>query len=190
LTGTGKTVSYLVRTREGDALFGPWLSDPKTWATSAMMLRVAVHGLAGLWRQDTDRIKAGEQLEECPYALVGTPVMMLAGMALETLAKGAIAGQCGAEWKGVLPRELRTHNVAELLERAGIVLSADERELVERLEVLIEWFGRYPVPTNPQKGMRFGVPARIEDLDVFSGLYTRVAALLTPHETVRNGEQP
>jgi hypothetical protein len=63
-----------------------------------MMLRVAVQGLSELWRRDTDRLKAAEPAE-CPYTLVGLPVMMLAGMALETLAKAVIVRQRGADWK-------------------------------------------------------------------------------------------
>lgn len=89
LPDAGKATSYLVRTKKGDALFGPWLSDPNQWATRAMMLRVAVHGLAELWQRDIDRLKA-EEAWQCPYALVGVPAMMLAGMAIETIAKAAI----------------------------------------------------------------------------------------------------
>jgi hypothetical protein len=37
--------------------------------------------------------------------------------------------------------------------------------------------------------MTFGVPARIEDLDVFSDRYSRVAALLRPEEAGRDEEQ-
>jgi hypothetical protein len=73
------------------------------------------------------------------------------------------------------------HAVAQLLDEAGVVLSANERELAQRLEVLVTWFGKYAVPKKP-KDMRFGVPARIEDLEVFSAIYSRVAALLTQEE--------
>lgn len=172
---------YLVRTREGEALFSPWLLDPKTWTARATMLRVAAHGLAELWWRDNDRVKAGESPAGSPYVLVGLPAMMLAGMALETLAKAVIVQQRGAAWKGKFPDEMGNHAVAQLLEEAGVVLSADERELAQRLEVLVTWFGKYPVPKKP-KDMVFGVPARIEDLEVFSAIYSRVAALLTQEE--------
>lgn len=176
---------YLVRTREGEALFGPWLSDPKAWATRADMLRIAAHGLAELWRQDWERLEGGQPPAECPYILASLPVLMLAGMALETLAKAVIVRQCGAEWKGRFPRKiLGTHAVAPLLDRAGVALTADERELAERMEDLVTWFGKYPVPKRPED-MKFGVPARLEDLEVFSRIYSRVAALLGPEPDQR-----
>ena len=175
---------YLVRTREGEALFGPRLSDPKAWAARAEMLCVAAHGLAELWRQDWDGLEGGRPPAECPYILASWPVLMLAGMALETLAKAVIVRQCGAEWKGRFPRNLGTHAVARLLDRAGVALTADERELAERMTDLVTWFGKYPVPKNPGD-MKFGVPARLEDLEVFSRMYSRVAALLGPEPDQR-----
>ncbi len=178
---------YLVWTREGEALFGPWLSDPKAWAARAEMLRIAAHGLAELCRRDEEHVRAGQSPAGCLYIFASLPALMLAGMALETLAKAAIVRQRGATWKGCFPREMSNHAIPRLLDLAGVALSAEERELAERLEVLVKWFGRYPVPKKP-KDMRFGLAARIEDFEVFSGIYSRVAAVLTQME-IRDDEQ-
>ncbi len=163
---------YLMWTKEGEALFDPWSKDPNAWVTRAEMLRIAAAGLTTLWQRDSERITAGEKLADCPYVLASTSALMLAGMALETLTKGVIVRQ-----RGMLPDAMRSHALARLLETTGTALNWEEAELVERLEILIRWFGRYPVPKKPEE-MRFGAPARQEDLEVFSRIYSCVSALL------------
>jgi hypothetical protein len=81
--------------------------------------------------------------------------MMLAGLAIENLCKGHLAGRLSPKERedleaGVLPKSLKNHEILELVAGTGMTLSDIEKEkdLVKRIEKAIWWRGRYPSPTS------------------------------------------
>jgi len=77
---------------------------------------------------------------------------MLAGLAIENLCKGHIASHLQPAEKAILdegklpPRLDQQHRIIRLLSETGISLSADENELLTRMQDSIQWLGRYPAP--------------------------------------------
>lgn len=78
--------------------------------------------------------------------------MVLIAYALENLCKGYIVDNLprsvreNIRSKGVLPKELDSHDLVKLVERTGLVPDPQEEELLRRLERACIWYGRYPVP--------------------------------------------
>jgi hypothetical protein len=77
--------------------------------------------------------------------------LMLAGLALEALAKGVLvadgrltvyATSEKLDFKWGMPE----HLTPEMLTSAGIELTDEEREMVIRLAMFVRWAGRYPAP--------------------------------------------
>lgn len=70
--------------------------------------------------------------------------IMLGALAIENLLKAIRIKQigCARDERGAFT--LKTHDLIELAEDAGLVLSADEERLLERLEQYQLWAGRYP----------------------------------------------
>jgi len=171
-------VKYFFWTKAGEALFATQLADPQAWVGRARMLRTSAIGLGELWRRDSERLTSGGRFCDCPYVLSCLTVLMLNGIALESLAKAIIADKNRATWGDIwkLPNLIKSHKLISLLLKAGVSLSDEERELAKRMTDLYE-LARYPVPQTPA-GMRFGVPARLEDLEVISAMYARVEALV------------
>jgi hypothetical protein len=74
------------------------------------------------------------------------PGQMLYAFAIENALKGlAFVKHPNYANQSRLSRKLSTHNLTELAAEAGIVLTAEERPLLEKLSQLAEWAGRYPV---------------------------------------------
>ncbi len=172
---------YLVWTKAAEGLFEGQMANPKAWRLSAQILRLSAIALEERWQQDQERLsREGSRLTltDCPYVLACLTASMLNGMALECLAKSIIASKHRTS-----PRAFRDnmsrhrHRLVSLLRAAGIILSDEERELAERLTTLVEWMGRYPASWKPQD-MRVGLPARIEDIPLFSAMYSRIEGLL------------
>ncbi len=65
---------------------------------------------------------------------------MLCGLSLELLYKAIIVSTGDSAPKG--------HNLSQLAQRAGIVVSKEDRGLLEILTEYIVWAGRYPVPQD------------------------------------------
>jgi hypothetical protein len=75
--------------------------------------------------------------------------MLLAGLAIENLAKARIVSSHPSPTKADrLEKDLKSHDLINLVERAGITPSEDESYLLERLEVFVTWAGRYPISST------------------------------------------
>lgn len=82
--------------------------------------------------------------------------MMLAGFAIENLCKGYLAGRLSHEERenvraGVLPKSLKDHNILNLLEQTGMLLSDTEKYLLRRITEAVVWRGRYPSATSHER---------------------------------------
>jgi hypothetical protein len=86
--------------------------------------------------------------------------MMLAGLAIENLCKGHLAGRLSLKERedveaGVFPKSLKTHEILDLVARTGMTLSEREKDLVKRIHKAIWWRGRYPSPTSHEEIVPF-----------------------------------
>jgi hypothetical protein len=78
------------------------------------------------------------------------PILLLYGLALETLLKGVLIAQgTPATRRGRLNRDLRTHNLVKLWKEAGLAIDTDQETLLSALAWIIETGGRYPMGLHP-----------------------------------------
>jgi hypothetical protein len=102
----------------------------------------------GLYYSDIRRLRRGRRHGRgLKYMALGESALMLWGFALENLAKSIVIHREQAS----LPTDrlapaLSKHKTLELLLRSGIPLTTREAQLVKRLEMAVNWSGRYPVP--------------------------------------------
>lgn len=101
---------------------------------------------------------------------------MLAGLALENLAKGVVVGD---EPSRVGVDRLRDwgaqgHDLVWLFEKAHVVLTDAETELVLQLNSMVEWSGRYPVPMRWKDYEGTGAMKQT-DFETFDGLFSRIS---------------
>jgi len=103
---------------------------------------------------------------------------MLAGLAIENLAKGLwILENAERVISGRLPPELKSHErTIELLRGAKAPLTASERAFLRKLKELVVWEGRYPVPTKVEK-LTQNIFEHGE-FEQFTKLFDRLKALL------------
>lgn len=93
------------------------------------------------------------------------PMMVLYAVAAENLLKAVLVAQGSPPVvNGKLAGAFKHHRLTQHAENAGLKLSADERNLLERLGDLVE-AGRYPVATAPGKNpgaWRFDYPGDVQ----------------------------
>ncbi|MDP9186874.1 MAG: hypothetical protein M3O72_05915 [Verrucomicrobiota bacterium] len=86
--------------------------------------------------------------------------LMLAGLVIENLCKGHLVAELrpherSRDWEklkgGRLPESLKSHAVLALVKETGMKVSDPESYLLKRIEAIIDWRGRYPIPTSHQK---------------------------------------
>lgn len=94
-------------------------------------------------------------MQSTQHAVVGDAVpplllpaaVLLAALAVENYLKGNLVLQEGAlTASGHFAH--KTHKLLDLAERTKLSPTAAELDLLERLEVNLEWAGRYPIPLN------------------------------------------
>jgi hypothetical protein len=114
------------------------------------------------------------------HLFTGHVFFLLAGLAIENLAKGLLVQRGGVKTISTkLAGDLKTHGIRSLLKRLKISLSPEEEKLVNRLEHAIIWAGRYPVPIDAAKMLGTGTLTRATDGDEFTTFYERLSALLS-----------
>ena len=148
--------------------------DLRSWRRNANWLKASADVVFKLWSDEMIRPFDNPTGPEIVPAEVGFVAMMLAGLALENLAKALVIRRegLGAASSGRLPAYLEKHGIRVYLSRGKFKLSMEDRELVERLERFVMWAGRYPVPKNVQG---YGeVHVGDSDIQRFRDLYARL----------------
>jgi len=128
---------------------------------------------------------------------------MLAGFAIENLAKGLIieGRSFSPTERDRLVKELTSHDLLRLLDDAGVALTEDETYLVERLETFLVWAGRYPIPltvedslprTHPRGGWGPLTNFTGTDVDAIEALVARLnpSQMSTDEGAEHQGIQP
>lgn len=145
-TGTPVAGSSAASPRSDDPAF--WLAwveagarDPCAWLESADALKRAADLLASTYQAEMQQaFLHGPPDPARARSRLGPVYLMLAGFAVENLAKGIIVTRTPTE------PPPSTHLDALLVSRAGITLVDGEPELVRRLGLFLTALGRYPVP--------------------------------------------
>jgi hypothetical protein len=141
--------------------------EPVRWRASAKTLWRAARAVERTHLDDVrnDRVGASTLLtherrlmhvifrrSHRPPPMPVAPVyLMLAGLALEALAKGVLVADGRVEIHGNGGKlEFRwgmsEHLTPQMLTASGIALNASERATIDRLAMFVRWAGRYPAP--------------------------------------------
>lgn len=131
-------------------IFSTALSSASSWVDSARALRLSADVISGPLEI------AWQCLPQCqdmlPVLMKHHPVfLMLCSYAAENYLKARIVEVRKWDYNTVgqnLPKELKSHDVAELSKSAGVLLNEEESDLAVRLSVYGVWAGRYPAPIH------------------------------------------
>lgn len=121
-------------------------TDPYLWMEKAKEVRRAAEVL---WKCFLDEISKFTKGDTVPEPFFGQTVMMLYGLVVENLLKAVLVKKGVALTKSG-QFALRSHNLQQLTCDAGLRISAAEAELLERLQLFVEWAGRYPIPLQEE----------------------------------------
>ena len=167
------------------------LASSGGWDYSAQKLRDAADALFRfhfeglrqlLFDGDTD-------LHERNYEGVGLAILLLAGLAIENLAKGLWILENPEELSNDrLPKRLsKGHEMTvDLFQEADIRLTTKEKAFITRLQVFVTWAGRYPVPKHVDN-MKVQKTFRTDDFEQFKKLFDRLKALLRERRRAKTG---
>jgi len=125
--------------------------NPQNWLESALRLCAAMFELEPAMR--SSMVQWTQWFEgKAPKPLDYHAVYhMLAGLAIENLCKDHIVQHLPQDEKnklerGSLPARLdRKHNLQKLFDDVGFKPSAQDQEIIDRIQLALYWRGRYPV---------------------------------------------
>jgi hypothetical protein len=126
--------------RDARARFAKRASDPLYWLGYALALRDSARLLWSHADAD-DAAKTGPYWRE-PVAL------MLAGLAIEVLAKALLVQQNPAVVSDF--RGSKGHDIVALVARTKVPIARGERAELRHLSGFVTFAGRYPIPTGPE----------------------------------------
>lgn len=142
---------------QGDA-FGQLLADPGNWRSLAQGLLRSGDLIAEAHRRSfTDEgtvpnPKSAGRIVVDEWKLVDMQIHLMAavlyGYAIEVMSKGIVIKQRRLDpaTLSCMPANLKTHDIAGLLDTAGVQLDYEEQEIIPFLHECVVWMGRYPVP--------------------------------------------
>jgi hypothetical protein len=148
--------------------------EPHAWLMEATQLKRA----ADLVRQELTKIFAVSPQGRPRYedAVLFNSYMLLAGLALENLAKGILVGRNS----GVVTPDmfnLKGHNLQQLAQQAVPTLSKTELDILSRLTAFVTWAGRYPIHLQAAKNIHPSfTPTR--DPGLVDHLFAKFVAIL------------
>jgi hypothetical protein len=122
--------------------------EPLAWRMASDSLRRAARTLLPVIEND-EKVLCNQQSEDNIEPPLSPVYMLLVGLAIENLVKGiCVANAPNIIENDRLGRGMRTHSILDLLARAHVTVSQEDSELIERLEVFVNWAGRYPIPAK------------------------------------------
>ena len=152
-----------------------WIKDaqkPKNWFSSAKTIMAAMDELKPAMRDYWISMKewAEGDSKAMPSVEYNSVYLMLSALVIENLCKGQIALQLTEVEKRVLdngkwPRRLMgNHKIEAFFKDVGFTPTAQDREIVSRIQTAIDWRGRYPLPKNPRELLQFLGNSGCDDL--------------------------
>jgi hypothetical protein len=138
-------------------------AEPKSWLATARNLRASADAILAREGPVYDRrsgelhrisllVADGHPAEELDEARFPFPnldaALMLLAFSVENLLKGLLLAKGAVKFSGLgLPRELVSHNLADLHRRAA-PKAAIKQHLLDNLTYFSVWRGRYPLPKD------------------------------------------
>lgn len=126
--------------------------SPFSWHFAALQLIGAANVLRRqLEVQNAAPAVLGQlNIDDLPLPVAGMPMFLLYGLGLENLAKALLVARgADATRAGKLSGSIKSHDLCWLLERARFVLSAEDRDILQRVADVVT-SGKYPVGTTPE----------------------------------------
>jgi len=174
--------------------FRKYARDPRTWLTTARMLKRAADILwQTYWaefRTSMDeyvrRVKAGwvPCHSESTWSEMARPYMLLAGFAIENLLKGLWLARDAAALKGDrLDFGSRGHDLKWLSVRASLQLNQDELLELELLTNSIVCSGRYSISKRSQELVKADWQLHTFDAHQIGVLYEKLRTALLKYST-------
>jgi len=158
-------------------------TEPLPWLTKARELRRSADLVWNLFASELQAFSNGGDDNGEPFT--GSVAMMLYGFVFENLLKAGHAAK-GVAIKADGNFALKGHTLEDFADELPMTLSAEERELLERLENFLVWAGRYPIPLYAQdlypRSMADGSKAVLYGIS--SGDRMRIDTLITRIEAV------
>jgi len=136
-----------------DAQFYFRKTDPTLWWITALELQKAAEkiwdeyqGFFEKFKADPEAFYDKERRDGLLDVTLGLhrPYFLLMSLAIENLAKGVLIGRNPEKFKS----EGFSHNVSGYIRECGIDLTEEQSHLVNQIEHVIKWRGRYPIPTR------------------------------------------
>ncbi|MBI4349353.1 MAG: hypothetical protein HY553_21115 [Elusimicrobia bacterium] len=119
------------------------------WVLQARRLKRAADLVFEAYVNDLREMQNGRSPLELNNLQTVGPATLLYGVAFENMFKALIVKNQGVVVdQGRLANWPRTHKLITLAGRAGIVLTAVQRDLLSRFTAFVEWSGRYPIPMS------------------------------------------
>ena len=160
--------------------------SPATWALQARRLKRAADLVFEAYASDVAEMQGGRSPLDLKNLETAGPATLLYGLAFENIIKALIVKNEGVVIdQGKLTKWPRTHKLVDLAMRAGIILTAAQRDLLARLTAVAEWSGRYPIPMAQdemplkQEGVSpawFPLPVQSHELGVLADFYQTLDA--------------
>lgn len=129
-----------------------WANKCDDLLEAASLLEPMVNKFWENWKEVfTDKSLMKQKYKYLKY--LGT-YFMLISYAIENLLKAAVIRKKRKEYEkylkkeSALPRDLKTHDLVLLSQKAGINIDSGQEDLLRRLRRSAEWYGRYPVPLH------------------------------------------
>jgi hypothetical protein len=165
----------------GRESFNRIANSPVHWKHSADALRDCAEVLGKLREKSVSAVLRGDTSSAASryFWSTGQAFLMLAGFAIENLAKALLLhrGKAVVTNGKITDANLKDHGAHKLLNRAGVKLSREERDFINRMDKAVIWSGRYPVPLTARRlaaeNLHVTNPA---DLEAFRRLFKRLAS--------------
>ncbi len=129
--------------------FAQKAADYKMWARSAYRLLLSAKQI------ENKKLKLSKYNHRLSFYLEDI-YFMLCGFAIENLLKAAIVKSNPQHIRDEairdkkLPKILNGHRLNILAQKASISFSVEQIELLQRIEDILVWAGRYPLPLKPE----------------------------------------
>lgn len=165
----------------------PWVQMGERMWMAAKVLAEKLTGILSLLPIDEPPVDLRKDPHP-PNAFVDSridliwPTALMLGFAAENFVKAAYVKVLGLAENGrtvqALPHTLKNHNLVAIASDTGLPFSDSERELLQRLTPIVQWAGRYAVPTKATESLNLALLTN-QDLRSMQLIRARVLAFIS-----------
>jgi len=143
----------------------PLAQYPDAWRRTAIGLKRSADIIWEKWFGIFSRLEGGQiakasSQEAGDLYLLIPSFLLLYGLSIENALKGLLVAKdpCIVKVKVKWKISGGGHDLIELYKESGLLISADEQEVLGALTEAVLWTGRYPVPKNHADKSEFPIP--------------------------------